>query len=30
MSSKKWKCLEIRAKSVEERNDLIRDIVTLN
>ena len=30
MSSKKWKCLEIHAKSFEERNDLIRDIVTLN
>lgn len=29
MSSKKWKCLEIHAKSFEERNNLIRDIVTL-
>ena len=29
MSSETWKCLEIYAKSFEERNDLIRDIVTL-
>lgn len=29
MPSKKWKCLEIHAKSFEGRNDLIRDIVLL-